>query len=53
MDSIQAELDKLTGRSNLSKVATDIDACIKQLEAARNSITQGPFLCPFSGTVLT
>ncbi|KAI5813083.1 CTLH/CRA C-terminal to lish motif domain-containing protein [Pyronema omphalodes] len=42
MDSIHAELDKLTGKSNLMKVSADIDVCIKQLEAARNTIAQDP-----------
>jgi len=41
MDAIQAELDRLNNKSNLSKAITDIDKCLTLLENARNNITQG------------
>ncbi|KAF8254166.1 hypothetical protein K440DRAFT_618820 [Wilcoxina mikolae CBS 423.85] len=42
MDAIQAELDRLNNKSNLSKAITDIDKCLALLEKARNNITQDP-----------
>ncbi|TGZ79680.1 hypothetical protein EX30DRAFT_333262 [Ascodesmis nigricans] len=42
MDAIEAELTRLTSKSNLSKALTNIDGCLELLQAARNQIAEDP-----------
>ncbi|KAF3921531.1 hypothetical protein AA313_de0201508 [Arthrobotrys entomopaga] len=42
MDAIEKELDRLTGKANLSKSIKDIDACLELLMNARSTIETDP-----------
>ncbi|KAF3934189.1 hypothetical protein ABW20_dc0105822 [Dactylellina cionopaga] len=42
MDAIEKELDRLTGKANLSKSVKDIDACLELLLAARSAVEADP-----------
>ncbi|EPS41838.1 hypothetical protein H072_4231 [Dactylellina haptotyla CBS 200.50] len=43
MDAVEKELDRLTGKANLSKSINDIDACLELLLAARSTIEAGNY----------